>query len=192
MWQIIFHPAIRFVRNRNQVFFSPGTGTICHWVSYFLHATKQNDASFLNTTISELLRLSSFNEDEEETSGRSCTVQLRCIIADMPMRSFLKRTKFHTGHWSCDRCIQKGETINGCYRLNNVDAPRRIDSEFLTYCVSKESLDEHIPNPLDRSPFIRLDDVGMVTSFGIYPMHTAFAGAFWRRICGFCRQKQKK
>ena len=91
------------------------------------------------------------------------------------MRLFLKRTKYHTGHWSCDRCIQKGVTINGCYRLNDIIAPRRIASEFLRYFLSDESLDEHIPNPLDRSPFLRLGDVGMVTSFGIDTMHTGFS-----------------
>ena len=138
-----------------------------------------------------LLRLSPDNVDKEQPSGRSCTVQLRCIIADAPMRLLLKRTKYHTGHWSCDRCIQKGVTINGCYRLNDIIAPRRIASEFLRYFVSDESLDEHIPNPLDRSPFLRLGDVGMVTSFGIDTMHTGFSGAFSRRICGFAGKSKR-
>ena len=117
----------------------------------FLHATKQSNASFLEHTIKELLRLSPLNNDKEVISGRSCTVKLLCVIADNPMRSFLKRTILHTGQWSFDCCIQRRVT-KGSLRLNDVNVPLRIDSQFLTYCKSDNSEDNHIPNPADKSP----------------------------------------
>ena len=100
------------------------------------------------------------------------------------MRSFLKRTILHTGQWSCDRCIQRGVT-KGCLRLNDVSAPLRTDSQFLTYCKSDDSEDNHIPNPADKSPFLKLTYLGMVTGFPIDPMHSMFGCAFHRRINGF-------
>ena len=63
---------------------------------------------FLAPLIQELVRLDPTNLDEQVTAGRQFTVSIRCIIADWPMRSYLKRIKGHSGYWSCERCIQEG------------------------------------------------------------------------------------
>ena len=64
---------------------------------------------------------------------KNCLQLSRLVInlLDGPMRSHLKRTKGHSGYWSCDRCIQKGEMFNKAILLKNVNAPRRKDSHFL-------------------------------------------------------------
>lgn len=64
---------------------------------------------FLKPLIDELVRFNPLNWDEKATAGREFTVSVRCIIADWPMRSYLKRDKGHSGYWSCERCIQAGE-----------------------------------------------------------------------------------
>ena len=100
------------------------------------------------------------------------------------MRSFLKRTKGHSGYWCCDRCIQKGEMVNRTILLRNVNAPARTDADFLTYHVNDYSIDEHLKDPNDVSPFLNVN-LPMVSGFVIDPMHTVIEGAFGRRLEGF-------
>ncbi len=92
-------------------------------------------SSFLSELIGEFRRLSLSNSDSACILARCLTASLRCIIADGPMRSYLKRTKGHSGYWSCDRCIQKGEMINRAIMLRSVNAPRRTDANFSTYHI---------------------------------------------------------
>ena len=99
------------------------------------------------------------------------------------MRSYLKRTKGHAGYWACDRCVQKGEMINRTMMLTNVSAPLRKDEDFLSYHVNDFSRDEHIPDPKDISPFVKIN-FNMVSGFVIDSMHTVFEGAFSSRLQG--------
>ena len=62
---------------------------------------------FLSAVIKELKRLDPNNEDYT-TIDRQFTFSIRCVVADWPMRSYLKRVKGHTGYWSYERCIQRG------------------------------------------------------------------------------------
>ncbi|KZR99186.1 Uncharacterized protein APZ42_005052, partial [Daphnia magna] len=74
--------------------------------------------------------------------SRDFTVSLRCVIADGPMRSYLKRTKGHSGYWACDRCIQRWEMINHTILFRNVNAKSRTDDDFWTYYVNQFSEDD--------------------------------------------------
>jgi hypothetical protein len=58
----------------------------------------ENISSFLDALMIELCHLSPLNVNVECTEIRCFTVSLRCVIVDGPMRSYLKRTKGHTGH----------------------------------------------------------------------------------------------
>ncbi len=140
--------------------------------------------TFLQDLIGELCRLSPSNENLSCINQRFCTASLRCIIADGPMRSYLKRTKGHSGYWCCDRCIQKGEMVNRAVLLRNINAPMRTDADFLTYHVNDYSIDEHLKDPNDLSPFLDIN-FPMVSGFVIDPMHTVVEGAFGRRLEGF-------
>lgn len=65
--------------------------------------------AFMKPLMEELAQLNPFNCDADATTGREFTVSVRCVIADWPMRSYLKRVKGHSGYWSCERCIQAVE-----------------------------------------------------------------------------------
>jgi hypothetical protein len=54
----------------------------------------------------------------------------------------------------------------------------------LTYHVNDFSVDEHLKDSNDRSPFLDIN-FPMVTGFVINPMHTVTEGAFGRRLEGF-------
>ncbi|KZR97760.1 Uncharacterized protein APZ42_007192, partial [Daphnia magna] len=61
-------------------------------------------------------------------------------------------------------------------QLSDVNAPRRIDSEFLNYIKGDDTEDNHVNGLRDLSPFIDLD-FPMISGFIIDPMHTMWAGA---------------
>lgn len=154
---------------------------------------KPNVRKFLEPLVKELFRLDP-DRNDYTTVGRQFTVSIRCVIADWPMRSYLKAVKSHSGYWSCERCIQKGirytvrpsrkgqkskETI----QFRELNAPPRTDEDFLTYTVSDECDDSHLNNLNDLSPFIDLN-FRMVSGFVIDPMHTFYAGCVGSRFQG--------
>lgn len=75
-------------------------------------STKPTAKSLMNRVLQELDRLSPDNTDPIQTRGREFTVTVRCVIADWPFRSYLKKVKGHSGYWSCERCIQRGESCS--------------------------------------------------------------------------------
>jgi hypothetical protein len=74
--------------------------------------------------------------------------------------------------------------VNRTILLRNVNAPARTDADFLTYHVNDYSIDEHLKDPNDVSPFLNVN-LPMVSGFVIDPMHTVIEGAFGRRLEGF-------
>nr|CAH0104284.1 unnamed protein product [Daphnia galeata] len=106
--------------------------------------------SFLNRTNDEFIRLSPDTDESSLANKWHFTASLRCVIADSPMRSYLKQSKGHSGYWACDRCIQKGEICGDGSRvivMRNVNAPLRNDADFLSYHVNDFSNDDHLdPN----------------------------------------------
>jgi hypothetical protein len=156
-------------------------------IGFYCGKGKPSDIdSFLNPTIDEFIRLSPDTDESSLANKRHFTASLRCVIADSPMRSYLKQSKGHSGYWACDRCIQKGEICGDGSRvivMRNVNAPLRNDADFLSYHVNDFSNDDHL-DPNHISPFVRLNHP-MVTGFVIDPMHTMIDGAFGRRLIGF-------
>lgn len=160
------------------------------------HGKKKPTAkSLLNRLFEELKRLDPDNDDPLQTAGREFTVSIRCVIADWPFRSYLKGVKGHSGYWSCERCIQRGESCtlpkapgskkktSSTIQMKILDAPLRTDEDFLTYFKSKDCLDEHLLDPVNVSPFVNIG-FPMVSGFGIDSMHTFDGGAFRRRLVG--------
>lgn len=144
---------------------------------------------FLAFLMDELQYLSPLNLPRTGSS-RVLTVSVRAVIADGPMRSFLKCTKSHSGYWACDRCIQKGERLKNILEYRHVSSPPRLDSEFTSYHVNDISVDEHIPNPRRMSPFLDIS-FPMVSGFVIDPMHTMLEGAFGRRLEGLANVRDE-
>ena len=165
--------------------------------------TKPDVKKFLSPLIGELKRLDPSNLDENATAGRQFTVSIRCVIADWPMRSYLKRIKTHSGYWSCEKCIQRGErcvhqstkkTKSGeapktSIQLLELNAPPRIDEDFFSYCQTCDACrvnhchDDHVTNLNDRSPFLE-KNLNMVSGFPIEPMHTLYACCLGRLLKG--------
>ena len=149
-----------------------------------------NLESFVGPMLREFRSLCPNIAEEDTNSPRPFTASLRCVIADSPMRAYLKGVKLHSGYWCCDRCIQKGEIINHVLILKNFNAPLRLDKDFHLYHVNTVSVDEHVPYPLTPNPFA---DFGfnMVTGIVIDSMHTVLLGSFLKRLEGFASNPKK-
>jgi hypothetical protein len=164
----------------------------------FFHGKEKPDlGKFLEPLFEELKRLSPNNADPVQTAGREFTASLQCVVADTPMRTYLKKIKGHSGYWSCERCIQRGErrSTEGKKKTSiqflDLNAPPRLDEDFLSYCADNDDcVDDHVAGVEDVSPFF---DFGfpMVTGFIIDPMHTFTAGAFGRRLVGVASVKNE-
>lgn len=115
-------------------------------------------------------------------ANRVLTASIRCIIADTPMKAYLKRTKSHSGYWACDRCIQRGERINCAIQIRNLSAPLRNDTDFLNYFVHDFSSDDHI-DPFNISPLVSIH-FRMVTGFIVDTIHSMVEGTFGRQLKG--------
>lgn len=68
--------------------------------------------AFLYDFLRELDYLSENNPDPEAMRARKCTVELRAMICDAPMRSYLKGTIGHSGFCSCERCTIRYSFFN--------------------------------------------------------------------------------
>lgn len=95
------------------------------------HCKEKPDVnSFLSAFIEELARLDP-NNDGATTLGRQFTVSIRCVIADWPMRSYLKRVKGHTGYWSCERCVQCGVACDNHSNQRSSKKKKKKTIQFL-------------------------------------------------------------
>lgn len=178
-------------------------------IGFFHGKHKPPPKLLLKQLMTELKRLSPFNTDPLQTSGREFTLTLRCVRTDGPMRSYLKRIKGHSGYWSCERCIQKGERHEHKRKVpaknkketktiqyRDLHAPLRRDEDFFSYvkddgdcptnCGTKNChcQDEHLLNLNDISPFTEIENFPIISGFVIDPMHTLTAGAFGRKLEG--------
>lgn len=85
-------------------------------VGVFHGKTKPNVDRLCEAFLSELKRLDPANFGND-TEGRQCTVSLRSMICDSPMRTYLKKCKGTSGYWSCERCQQKGTKMSLTFKF---------------------------------------------------------------------------
>ncbi|CAG9771466.1 unnamed protein product [Ceutorhynchus assimilis] len=100
-------------------------------------------------------------------------VQISKIICDAPAKSFILCVKGHTGYFSCTKCVQEGEYINGRVTFPDLSAVLRTDDDF----KNKTCEDYHRGN----SPFDELS-VGLVSQVPLDYMHLVCLGVMKRLI----------
>jgi hypothetical protein len=103
------------------------------------------------------------------------------IISYSKVNKSIMFLKFHRKR--PEMFLRQMKTNHLVVQLLELNAPLRTDEDFLSYCESDESRDNHITNIYDISPFVGLN-VPMVTAFPIEPMHTMYACCFGRLIKG--------
>jgi len=74
--------------------------------------------NFLSDFIEEVKKLT---EEGINIKGKNYEFCLKAFISDAPARSFLKCIVGHTGYFSCERCVVKGEYHNNRVTFNGED-----------------------------------------------------------------------
>ena len=128
--------------------------------------SKPTNNDFLNECIDEIKELMEYGL---HIFNRKIKIILHSIPCDSPARSMVKCVKSHAGYYSCDRCTQSGERINGRMVFKEIGAVLRTNQSF-----RNKTNEEHHLYTAD-SPFLALN-IDMIQQFPIDYMHCLCLG----------------
>ncbi len=118
------------------------------------------------------------------------------VVADAPMRSFLKCLKGHAGWYSCEVCEARGRCVHKkvCYPRTELHHPRRTHARWIMFLEDLEDQRKTARNTGDvrgitgRSPLLRLPGFNIVHQAPSDPMHRDWLGVvrnnLWRNTVG--------
>ena len=139
-------------------------------IGIFSGASKPKSVDeFLEDFVAEMTELT---ENGICLDGKRYDVEISCLVCDAPARSFIKRSKGHTGYSSCEKCTQKGKW-EGKMTFPETDALLRNDIQF------NEMEDEN--HHTGTSPLSSLP-IGLVSQFPLDYMHLVCLGVMRRLI----------
>ena len=95
-------------------------------------------------------------------------VRLKIVLCDALARAFVKGIKSHNGISGCERCIQRGQKVNGTWTYQDFDAPFRNNENFRT--------GEDCAHHTCVSPFEEIEELDMVLGFVLDYMHLVLLG----------------
>jgi hypothetical protein len=108
---------------------------------------------------------------EEGFTLPGCDIVFRakivCFICDAPARAFVKQVKPHMGYYACERCLVRGEHVDGKVTFCDTDAEKRTDEVFRTLAYEGHQF--------GASPLLELD-IGLVSGFVLDSMHLVYIG----------------
>ena len=99
------------------------------------------------------------------------TFDLQCFSCDAPARQFLKCIKSHTGYYSCERCLVKGERQESTMTFEDTDCALRTDKDFA---------DLNYPNHQHEKSALINHGIQCVSQFVLDYMHLVCLGVVKR------------
>lgn len=137
-------------------------------VGAYAGTKKPDDCSkFLENFIDELKHVLQFGVKE-------FSVHFRCCCCDTPARHFILNVKSHGGYFGCERCCQRGESIEGRRVFLTSDSQKRTNTSFRM----REQLEHH----KGESPFEKLSEIDMVCDFPQDYMHSICKGLIMKLL----------
>lgn len=92
--------------------------------------TKPSDANdYLQDFVNEI---NSVIVNGVNFKNKTLDVELRCIICDARAKSYITKTKGHTGYSSCTKCIQEGEYCERRMCFPEMHSEKRNHNDFVT------------------------------------------------------------
>lgn len=132
---------------------------------YFGESKPDSVGQFLDDTITEIQELLGSGIS---TANCKTSVQISHCACDSIARAYIKNIKSPTGFYACDRCVQRGETVNKGRRFLDHSARRRTDQSF--------RLKEYVEHHRGDSPFLKITDMDLVFDFPNDYMHSVCEG----------------
>ena len=115
--------------------------------------------------------------------GRHLRVKLQCIICDIPARCFIRQVKSHSGYYGCDKCTQRGNSVNRRMTFPLLSSPLRNDANFR----SQRQRSHHT----GVSPFVGCP-LDMIKTFPLDYMHSVCLGACKKLVLLWTKGKISK
>jgi len=159
-----FWPILCYIRPHSNVVFPIGL----YW-GY----DKPNDSNdFLRDFYDEIICLINNGIDIKNKSGviSNKKIVLDTICCDVPAKSFVLKTKGHSGFYSCTRCCTEGEYINRRVSFPDLNCPKRTHEHF----INKQQEDHHIGSTL--SILTNIPEINIINVFSLDYMHLICLG----------------
>ena len=115
--------------------------------------------------------------------GRHLRVKLQCVICDTPARCFIRQVKSHSGYYGCDKCTQRGNSVNRRMTFPLLSSPLRNDANFR----SQRQRSHHI----GVSPFVGCP-LDMIKTFPLDYMHSVCLGVCKKLVLLWTKGKISK
>jgi len=137
-------------------------------ISIFYGTTKpQNLNSYLGSFVEEMMEIEKvgivFN-------NITYSLRIRCIVADAPARSFIKRIKSHNGYYGCEKCYRRGT-----YKNSRIIYPVKAPGDEYSDQSFKERWYEAHHKDISTSPLESLS-LGMISQIPLDYMHLCLLG----------------
>ena len=124
---------------------------------------------FMNQFVQEVLALT---VDGLELSGRLFRVTIHSFVCDAPARQYLKKVIAHSGFYSCERCVVRGESGP---KFVETRCTLRDDASFRAHLYDYHQKDGSL-SPLTQLP------LDMIAQFPLDYMHLVLLGVVRRMI----------
>ncbi|XP_053211512.1 uncharacterized protein LOC128395136 [Panonychus citri] len=157
-------------------------------VGIFVGRKKPAVECYLGPVCDELLELSTF--PTRISSNSRATFHLVGLIADAPMRAYLRCVRQYNHLNGCDWCLVTASSVGGARVYPNLTSEDQLNlmrkkDDFLTFSriIEQDPDSEVLQNPRFRglngiSPLLRLVDFDIVRGICVEPMHCISLGIF--------------
>lgn len=143
----------------------------------------KNSNAYLKPLLSELMKLSTSGlvwRDKDSNVHRSI-FKLSTVIADAPMRAYLRGMMQYNSTFGCDWCRVMGHSLHGSmkffyYPRQQIDALERFNQEFHLGSMNIFLNEATRRSFRHSSDLIMLPDFDIVWSFSVEILHAAFLG----------------
>jgi len=159
-----FWPILCYIRPNSESVFPIGL--------YWGNAKPSDSNEFLIDFYTEISDLILNGMEIVNKSGVICKAKiiLDVFCCDVPAKSFVLKTKGHSGYFSCSRCKIEGEYRNRGICFPELNCAKRTHESF----VNKEQEEHHVGSSM--SILINIPDINIINCFSVDYMHLICLG----------------
>lgn len=158
-------------------------------VSLFVGRKKPNVSSYLGPIVEELSELEKEPISWKDKSGKlnQATFHLICLIADAPMRAYLRHVRQYNHLNGCDWCLNQATSANGARIYANltrreIDDLKRKHDDFIEFSrfinSDTQNMNPRFKGIIGNSPLLQLSSFNLVDGISVEPMHCLLLGIF--------------